>query len=117
MKTQNKEVSRWMSQTSMGKIDLSSYQMWQASQNIFYNPEELSLPLKYLLAIKVNLSVLNPSLFQLVHSSNSHFYDRRQLYLWLSGYPCTLTLSLSLRCLAHSSLLSVSYKYDDWVHF
>jgi len=96
MKTQNKEVSRWMCQTSMGKINLLSYQMWPSVPEYSYNPEELSLPLKYLLAIKVNLSILNPSLFQLVRSSNGHFYDRRQLYLQLSGYSCTLTLSLCL---------------------
>jgi hypothetical protein len=83
---------------------------------IFSNPDELSLPLKYLLAIKTNPSILILA------------YPKWSILLTaifttdvtsICGYPHTLThyISLSLRCLAHSPLLSFSYKYDDCVCF
>jgi hypothetical protein len=73
----------------------------------FSNPDGLSLSLKYLLAIKTNPSILilaYPEWSVLPTDTTS-----------ICGYPHTLTLplSLSLRCLAHSPLLSISYKYDD----
>ncbi len=60
------------------------------------NPDGLSLPLKYLLAIKTNLSILILAYPKMVCSSNGHFYNWHYPYLWLSTHPHTHTLSLSL---------------------
>jgi len=43
---------------SVGKIDMSSYQMSPSIPEYSFNPDELSLTLKYHLAIQVNLSIL-----------------------------------------------------------
>jgi len=81
------------------------------------NPDGLSSPLKYLLAIKTNPSSLILAYPKMVRSSNCHFYNWRYLYLWLSSHPHTHSLSRSLCCLTHSPPLSVSYKYDDCACF
>jgi hypothetical protein len=42
----------------VGKINMSSYLMSPSVPEYSCNPDELSLPLKYLLAIQFNLSIL-----------------------------------------------------------
>jgi len=57
---------------NMGKIGMSSYQMSSSILEYSYNHGEQSLPLKYLLAIKVNPSKLILAYPKMVCSSNGH---------------------------------------------
>jgi len=52
----SKPVKQEVDGTVMGKIDMSSFQMLPSVLKYSYNPDELSFPSKYLLAIEVNLS-------------------------------------------------------------
>ncbi len=89
-------VSSVINSTIMGKIDMLSYQMSSSTLKYSYNPDKQSLPLQYFLAIKVNLSKLSLASPKLVHSSNSHFYDRQYLNLQLPVHSQKLSLSLCL---------------------
>jgi hypothetical protein len=81
------------------------------------NPDGLSLSLKYLLAIKTNPSIL--ILYYPEWSILPTAIFTTDVTSIICGYLCTLTLPLSgsLRCLALSPLLSVSYKYDNCACF
>jgi hypothetical protein len=80
------------------------------------NPDGLSLSLKYLLAIKINPSILILAYPEWSVLPTAVFTTDATS---ICGYPRTLTLPLSqsLCCLAHSPLLSVSFKYDDCACF
>jgi hypothetical protein len=93
----------------MGKIDMSSYQMSSSALKYSYTPDKQSLPLKYFLAIKVNLYKLSLAYPKLVRFSNGHFYDRRYLNLRLPAHSHTHSFSVSpLSCTLAPSFCFIS---------
>ena len=115
----------WFLYAIMGKSDMSSYQMSPFVPKYSCNPDELSLPLKYLLQLKLNPSTLILAYPKMVCSSNGHFYDRRYLTLQLFAHSHTLSLCLSAKLhtcpffLFHINMTTVcilDYSYFDNKH-
>jgi len=76
------------------------------------NPDGLSLSLKYLLAIKMNLSILilaypKWSILPTVIFTTDSTADSTSI----CGYPCTLSLSLSLSASLLSCTLAPSFRF------
>ncbi len=102
----------------MGKINMCLYQMLPSILENIYNPDGLSLLLKYLPTIKTNPFILILAYPEWSVLPTAIFTtNATSICSYLHTLTHTLSLSRSLHCLAHFPLLSLLYKYDNCACF
>jgi hypothetical protein len=94
----------------VGKINILLYEISPSVSEYIANPDGLSLILKYLPAIKTNPSILILAYPKWSVPPMAIFTTDATSICAIHTPYLSLSLSLSLPCLAHSPLLSVSYR-------